>query len=242
MSNERFIIHNCVQGDDTWLRARCGVTSSTGAKCVISLAELFNEKGRDILKGREDYSILKANERITGVPANDGYSTAAMDRGTRVEPEAREAYRATLAPGLALAEVGLLTLADDPWVGDSPDGLVYDDTNRVVGGCEIKAPLGEHHFEYLFEDWRAEQPVRRTTVPREHIRQVLHHLYVTGADWWDFVSYHDEDVAQMHTVRLTAEAAAPLLARYVPALAAFQAEVARIERVKRAWLQAQGLA
>ena len=55
------------------------------------------------------------------------------------------------------------------------DGLVGDD-----GGIEIKCPLPHNHIAYL----------RAGDVPGKYIPQIQGCLWITGREWWDFMSYH----------------------------------------------------
>jgi hypothetical protein len=59
--------------------------------------------------------------------------------------------------------------------GASPDGLVGDE-----GGIEIKCPLPHTHVSYL----------RAGDVPSKYIPQIQGCLWITGREWWDFMSYH----------------------------------------------------
>ncbi|MBU6232555.1 exonuclease, partial [Patescibacteria group bacterium] len=59
--------------------------------------------------------------------------------------------------------------------GASPDFLVDDS-----GGGEIKSPeSSEVHLATLLHG-----------LPPEHIEQIQGGLWVTGRQWWDFVSFH----------------------------------------------------
>jgi hypothetical protein len=59
--------------------------------------------------------------------------------------------------------------------GASPDGLVGES-----GGLEIKCPMPATHIEYL----------RDGRLPSKYIQQVQGCLWISGRDWWDFMSYH----------------------------------------------------
>ncbi len=61
------------------------------------------------------------------------------DRGTEMEPEARQAFRDHT--GLTVEEVAFVT--HEKWdhvVGASPDGLVTNTAGEYIAGLEIKAP------------------------------------------------------------------------------------------------------
>jgi len=61
--------------------------------------------------------------------------------------------------------------------GVSPDGLIGDD-----GGIEIKCPKPSTHVKYL----------RNGKLPSEYKAQVMGCLWITGREWWDFMSYHPQ--------------------------------------------------
>ena len=58
--------------------------------------------------------------------------------------------------------------------GVSPDGFVGDD-----GLVEVKCPRSANHLAYL----------KAQSVPKEHLAQLVHQLWITGRQWVDFVSF-----------------------------------------------------
>jgi hypothetical protein len=48
------------------------------------------------------------------------------------------------------------------------------------GGLEIKCPAPATHVSYL----------RDGTLPSKYYQQVMGCLWITGREWWDFMSYH----------------------------------------------------
>jgi hypothetical protein len=61
--------------------------------------------------------------------------------------------------------------------GCSPDGHVRE----WEGLIELKCPESTTHLEYL----------QAGVVPEEYRGQIVHSLWVTGAQWCDFVSFDD---------------------------------------------------
>ena len=160
----------CEQRTPAWFAARAGILTATGASDM--LAKPLKSGGEPAC--RRDLRVQLALERLTGQPAEEpGFVSAAMQRGTDMENEARAAYEAVT--GTLVQEVGFVRRTDLP-VGCSPDGIV----GELDGGVEIKCPKSATHLGY----WR-----NPGVVPAEYIAQVTHALYVTGAPWWDFVSY-----------------------------------------------------
>jgi|TARA_Y100000310_G_scaffold64306_1_gene59842 hypothetical protein len=49
------------------------------------------------------------------------------------------------------------------------------------GILEVKCPKSSTHLRY----------VRADVVPKEYLPQITHALWITGADWCDFVSFDD---------------------------------------------------
>lgn len=153
------------QGTDEWLQARVGIpTASNFDKIVTTKGELSKQSKK--------YMYQLAGERITGKPA-ESFKSGYMERGNVLEDEARDYY--SLVTGNDLQSVGIAYLDESRRIGCSPDSLVNDD-----GGLELKCPAIHTHVEYLLKN----------KVPTEYFTQVQGCLYVTGREWWDFMSYY----------------------------------------------------
>jgi hypothetical protein len=70
-------------------------------------------------------------------------------------------------------QVGFISKGE--YLGFSPDGLVGD-----AGGVEIKCPEQHTHLRYMRSGGNAWKAYRW---------QVIGALWLTGREWWDFVSY-----------------------------------------------------
>jgi hypothetical protein len=228
MSQARYTISEHPQGSLEWLTERAGKVTSTGAQCVVPLSALFPDESnkRDNKAMRERYALKLAFERINGTPLPDAFmGNAWTERGTELEPLAREQYL-TLHPETNPSTPGLLSLSDHP-VATSPDLLALrHPAGPVAGGVEFKCPAAEKHW-----GWRKEG-----VLPREYLRQVLHHLYVVGeAEWWTFVSYTPEAIGrgQWFEVTLTRDEAQPMLEIYAKHLDAFLLYVEQVEQEVR---------
>lgn len=154
------------QGTDEWREARCGVVTASNFKAIMT-----GGAGRT----RQSYMHRLAQEILSGTPAPPSFQSEAMVRGTALEPRARAAYEDHT--GHSVHEIGLAYLNDERRVSASPDGLIGED-----GGLEIKCPLPHTHERYLFEG----------RVPTLYVPQVQGNLWVTGRQWWDFVSFAPE--------------------------------------------------
>jgi hypothetical protein len=157
-------IIECEQGSPEWLLARLGVPSAS------SYSKLITTTGRASAQADAYINQLVA-ERLTGEPTFFQV-TDPMQRGMDLEPFARHAYE--METGNLVIQVGFL-MHDTLEAGASPDGLIGEN-----GGLEIKCPSGHTHVEYL----------RDNVLPTKYFQQAQGCLWISGRDWWDFMSYH----------------------------------------------------
>lgn len=158
------IIRDIEQGAPEWHKLRLGVaTASNFSKIVTSTGELSKSINGYALKLATEYFLTEPEET---------YKSAAMERGTELEPEARQAYSEF---SLTKVEEVAFIKSDCGNYGYSPDGLVGED-----GLIEIKCPQDTTHFEYIVDD----------RLPVEYKAQVQGGLMVSGRKWCDFVSFH----------------------------------------------------
>jgi predicted phage-related endonuclease len=154
------------QRSPEWIAARLGrVTGSTAD------AMLAQGKGKAESAGRRNLRVRLALERLMGVSQEDVYQSRDMLRGIELEDEAFRAYEAET--GNVARKSGFLahpTLL----AGCSLDAEV----DHFAGIVELKVPKSATHLEYL-----------RGGVPLNYLRQVQHNLWISGAQWADFVSY-----------------------------------------------------
>jgi putative phage-type endonuclease len=156
------------QRSPEWYQARVGCV--TGSRIVDVMATVKNGEAA----GRANYRAEIIAERLTGEPAEDGFESAAMRRGTEQEPYARGAYEAR--QGVNVEQVGFVFHPTIPFAGCSPDGLVAPD-----GGVEIKAPNTANHIETVIKQ----------EIPSRYLKQMNWAMACTGAAWWDFASFDD---------------------------------------------------
>jgi len=158
----------CEQHSGEWFTARMGIPTASRFNAIIT------SKG-DPCKAaaRRTYIEDLATERITRV-VTEHHVTAAMARGTALEPRARAWYE--FDRDTDVETVGFVRSADR-LCGASPDGLVGSD-----GGIEIKCPLKRAFVRIALAD----------KFPSEHVQQVQGCLWVTGRAWWDLVVYSDD--------------------------------------------------
>lgn len=152
------------QRSPEWFAARLG--KATGSRFADVLAG-----GKGLT--RKAYAVQLALEIVTGKQV-EAFTSKAIEDGVEREPIARALYEAH--SGNFVDEVGFC-LHDTLPCGVSPDGLVDSD-----GGVEIKCPKANTHASYL------SMPAE----PSAYTAQIQGCMWVTGRDWWDFVSYHPD--------------------------------------------------
>ena len=160
------IYEHLEQGTDEWLEARRGiVTASTVGKLLTSTGKVANN---DTSRALTETLVA---ERVTG-RVEYVHPTRDMQRGTILEPFARDLYAEHHAP---VEEVGFIRLDKDTFtLGYSPDGLVGE-----FGLIEIKSRTPRIHIRTIYAD----------KVPAANMAQLQAGLLVTGRLWIDYVSY-----------------------------------------------------
>ena len=193
------------QRSDAWRTARAGLLTASRAGDVLNYRK-DGKEGAD----RRDYRTELVAERLTGVPCESGFANADTERGVRLEPDAVRAYE--VATGNIVTPVGFIT-HETLQVGYSPDGVIGD----CIGLVEVKAPRPANHLSY----------VRARVVPSDHRPQCIHALWLTGAQWIDFISYSPifPEGLQLFIVRLNRDDAE--IAAYEAKALAFLGEVDR---------------
>ena len=157
-----------VQGTPAWFAARLGkVTASR-------VADIVAKTKSGPAASRANYAAQLVAERLTGEKQDQTYTSAAMQRGTDLEPEARSAYE--FYANKKVIQVGFVPHMTIHMTGASPDGLVDGD-----GMVEIKCPNTATHIETL----------TGSSVSGKYITQIQWQLACTGRAWCDFVSYDD---------------------------------------------------
>jgi hypothetical protein len=162
-----FSVIDVPQRSPEWFACRAGKLTGSVAADIAATLKSGGEPA-----GRRDLRTRLALERIVGRSLEDDYLNGDMRRGIELEPEAQAVYEA--ATGNLLQVTGFLCHSSLP-LGCSLDGHVDDYTGIV----ELKAPRAANHLKY----------VRAGVLPAEHRFQIVHNLYVTGAQWADFCSY-----------------------------------------------------
>lgn len=157
------------QGSEEWFGLRKGRPTASRFKDIITAAR------GDLSKSARKYMVELIGECYNDAQEFGG--NHATDRGTALEPEAREAFEAET--GLKVDCVGFCT-RDDEIVGCSPDGLVRSAlSDDHAAGLEIKCPYPKTHVGYILDGG----------LPDAYKQQVHGSMAVTGLDRWHFWSY-----------------------------------------------------
>jgi hypothetical protein len=167
---EGVTIIDCVQRSPQWVSARLGRLT---ASCASDM--LTTRKDRSEAAGRRNLRIRLVLERITGKPQESDYQSAAMLQGMEREADAAGLYEALT--GRILSSVGFCQ-HDTLMAGCSPDGYVGD----FEGIVEVKSPIPATHWDYL----------KSGVIPGEYEKQILCALWITGAQWCDWLSYNPD--------------------------------------------------
>lgn len=154
-----------IQGTPEWKQLRLGKVTASRVKDVMARIKTGEAAVR------RNYRAQLVAERLSGQP-DDGFSNAAMQRGTEQEPFARAAYE--MLTGNLVEQVAFIDHPEIEMAGASPDGLIGSD-----GLVEIKNPNTSTHIGYALDG----RP------PAEYRDQMLWQMECCGRDWCDFVSF-----------------------------------------------------
>ena len=147
------------QGTEAWLECRMGIPTASSFKAILA-------KGEG--KTRKSYLHRLAAELVTGVPL-ENYSNQSMDRGHRLEGEARELYGF-----ITDAEPKQIGFIRNDRKGCSPDSLISEN-----GLLEIKTQRGDLLIETLLKD----------ELPNCHKAQIQGQIWVAEREWCDLLVY-----------------------------------------------------
>lgn len=177
------IIYPCEQRSLEWYALRLGKLTGSAANDMLATIKSGEAAARRNLRAR---LFL---ERLTGRPIDSSYASPAMQQGIDREPDARALYADCLQQDVR--EYGFLG-HDELMAGCSPDGIV----GEFEGVLEIKCPLPATHWE----------SVKNQAIPQQYRAQAQHALWITGAQWCDWVSFNPDFPREMQMVVIRQEA------------------------------------
>jgi hypothetical protein len=211
-----FTVVDAAQRSPAWRIARLGRLTGSRAGDMMSTT-----KSGEASASRRDLRTQLVLERLTGTPGDEGYVSPEMRRAVAVEPHAVAAYEART--GHLVHRTGFLA-HDTLAVGCSLDGHV----GAMAGILEVKCPKSATHLKYLTAG----------TVPLDHLPQIVHNLWVSGAAWCDFLSFDDRFPPHLQTFLVRYHRHAEEIATYATVVGLFLAEVdaeyARVNGLRQA--------
>ncbi len=220
-----FTVIDCEQRTPEWHAARLGRLNSSRAAEMLSQGRLKgrgDDKKAEESSGRRNLRMQLVLERTTGKPQERHFvRTKEMNHGEDTEPEARFAYEQVT--GRTLGTVGYLA-HNELMIGASLDAYT-DDFKGIV---EIKCPLPATHWTYL----------ETGEVPEDYMKQVVHALYVSGAEWCDWMSYDPAFPESIRAQIVRVERDEAVIKAYAAEVDKFLAEVE--ERYKALLAMAEG--
>ncbi len=188
-----------------WFAARLGRVTASRVSDVMAATKSGPSASR------KNYMMELLCQRLTG-KAEEGFTSAAMQRGTDLEPIARSAYEVDM--GVMVVETGLILHPSGIAFGASPDGLVGDD-----GLVEIKCPNTATHVEFL-----------RTGKPDgKYLWQMAAQMECAGRAWCDFVSFDDRLPEPLQYRRVRIERDDKKIGEMMAGISSFLSELDEIE-------------
>lgn len=203
-----------LQRTEAWFSDRLGKVTASRVADVLATTKSGPSASRD------NYMAELVCERLTGT-RQEVFVNAAMQRGTDLEPIARDAY--SFVTGNSVVEVGFVPHPTIAMAGCSPDGLIGDD-----GLVEIKCVGTAKHISLL----------TGTKPEAKYVHQVMWQMACTGRRWTDLAYYDDRLPVelQLHVVRIERddEAVANMEAKITAFLNEVAEKVARLTAMKEA--------
>jgi hypothetical protein len=208
-----FTIIHAPQRSPEWFAARAGRLTGSKAWAAIDFTKTKGESAY-----RRDYRFQLMAERLSGLPEPDGFINAEMQRGIDKEPEAVIAYQELTKSNVNLT--GFLSHTS-LMAGCSLDAHI----GNFEGIVEVKCPKTATHCKYL----------RMGGLPADYVAQVTHNLWISGAEWCDFVSYDDRLPANMRVFVHRVKRTDVNIPEYEAAALKFLEEVDREVASMRGW-------
>lgn len=161
-----------IQNTEEWFNLKLGKPSSSNFhKIMANYGKAFGDPAKK-------YAEQLASEILTGQKdPNYDFTNGYMERGTELEPIARELYEAETMYSVENGGIYIEDTNDEIKTCDSPDGIIGSN-----GMIEIKC---------------VSQPTQWATLKRadydpKYKWQIQSHLMHSGRKWCDFVSYCPE--------------------------------------------------
>lgn len=208
----RFITCSHEQGTEGWHQDRLGKVTGSNVSAVFAAIKSGEAATR------ANYRMDLVLERITDKPAEpDFIKTKDMEWGNQQEPHARMACE--MNRDIVIGESGFVYLPNIA-AGSSVDGWI--DGGRGI--AEIKCPKSKNHYAWLVAG----------VVPAEHLPQITHNLWVTGAEYCLFMSFDPRMPDGLQEFYVTVPRDEVAIKKHEAGVLQFLAEVDRDEKQMRA--------
>ena len=148
----------------------------------------------------------------------DGTTSAAMARGTELEPFARAEYIAETFNDVQ--EVGFVDW-EQMRAGCSPDGVIYDG-DKIAKIIEIKCPNTKNYLKMV-----------GGKIPPLYMTQMQFNMLITGAKSCDFVVYHPDMLLFVKEIDADAEYQADIVAALEKLNAKYDEILEQVQRYKK---------
>jgi YqaJ-like recombinase protein len=204
--SSKFTIVECDQRSAAWRDARIGRLTSSRANDFLSEGRTKGSEGTQ----RKNLRWQLALERLCGRSLDRDFQSQAMTDGVAREADALRLYEATT--GVLLRRCGFLSHTE-LMAGASLDAYIGT-FQRIV---EAKSPIPATHGEFL----------RTGVVPLDYRRQIVHQLFVSGAEACDYISYQPDFPERLRLRIVTVPREAEAMEAHEKAVRAFLAEVDR---------------
>lgn len=198
-----FLLVHTQQRSPDWFAHRLGRVTGSVAGAVWNRTQ----KGTKTAEWKKLQDRLLA-EVLTGISQDDAFTTWDMQRGIDLEPVARAELERRI--GFRIQESGFLAHTQLR-AGSSLDGHIGD-FDAVV---EIKCPRTTTHLQYIEE----------RGLPDTYMGQLLHNLYISGAERLYFASYDDRLPQNLRLMVVERKASDMPLEEYGQRLAEFLGEL-----------------
>lgn len=162
--NMPIVIDSIEQGSEQWFQEKLGKPSASNASKIIT------NDGKPS-KQAKMYLYELAAQAVTG-QMEESYKSLNMLIGEERESESRAYYE--LINDVKVKKVGVIYKDKKKEFLCSPDGIIEDKY-----GLELKNVLPKTQVKYLLDG----------SLPSEYFSQIQFSLYVTGFEYWDFMSY-----------------------------------------------------
>lgn len=204
-----YAIDAAPQGTPEWYAVRAGRATGSKAECITAKGRTAGTEAVT----RRNYRVQLVTERLTGKSQEeDGFQSKDMTWGKEQEPFARMAYEERTG---AIVEEAGFALLPNVAAGCSVDGFI--DGRRGI--LELKCPKSAIHIGYL----------QHNRLPPEYVPQARHNVWVTGAEYIDFVSFDPRLPGKLQLLVVRIERVELAIPEYEAEVLRFLEEVAALE-------------